>query len=346
MNKPPPSTIDDPIICFLEASASRASLRDTASYGSGLRKFHIFCEIFSIAETNRLPASFELLHSFALWAATDPGSLNPDIAASTQFEPVSDLSLRKYLSAVRAWHIAQGWPAPLSGDDHDQINWSLRGLVNLQGSQKRPVRPPVTLLMLRALRSVLKLAEPFDMCIWAMAVCAFWGLMRFGEVTVATRGAFSPAEHLTRGDVFSGRDQDGQPYAWLDLPAAKAAKPGDIQSVFLVEQGDLCPLEALCILAAVVPASTTDPLFSWRDNKGFIRPMVKTRAMDHINGILASFGWGTTFGHSFRIGGTSYFLARGVDPEIICIHGRWRSLAYEVYIRAFELVASRHLKNR
>lgn len=310
-----------------------------------MRKFHVFCDIFSIPETERLPASFQLLHSFALWAAADPESLDPGIAASTQFEPVSDSSLRKYLAAVRAWHIAQGWPAPLSEADHDRINWSLRGLTNLQGSRKRPVRPPVTIPMLRALRSALTLTEPFDACIWAIALCAFWGLMRFGEVTVATRGAFSPAKHLTRGDVFTGRDKDGQPYARLDLPAAKTAKAGDIQSIFLVEQGDLCPLEALRNLAAVVPAGAADPLFSWRDSKGTIRPMVKTRAMDHINGILASFGWGTTFGHSFHIGGASYFLAKGVDSEIIRIHGRWRSLAYEVYIRAFELVASRHLKN-
>ncbi|KIJ48733.1 hypothetical protein M422DRAFT_109094, partial [Sphaerobolus stellatus SS14] len=48
-------------------------------------------------------------------------------------------------------------------------------------------------------------------------------------------------------------------------------------------------------------------------------------------------------GHSFRIGGASYFLAQKVDPEIVQIAGRWRSLAYETYIRAFELTASRHL---
>lgn len=345
VNKPPLSTIADPIIRFLEATASRASLRDTGNYGSGLRKFHVFCDIFSIPETERLPASFQLLHSFALWAATDPDSMDPDLAASTQFEPVSDSSLRKYLAAVRAWHIAQGWPAPLSEAEHDRINWSLRGLANIQGSRKRPVRPPITLPMLRALQTALTLSKPFDACIWAMATCAFWGLMRFGEVSVVSRGAFNPTKHLTRADVFSGRDQDGQPYARLDLPAAKTAKPGDVQSVFLVEQGDLCPLEALQILATVVPAGTSDPLFSWRDDRGFTRPMVKSKAMNHINEILASFGWGTAFGHSFRIGGASYFLAKGTDPEIIRIHGRWRSLAYEVYIRAFELVASRHLRD-
>lgn len=38
-------------------------------------------------------------------------------------------------------------------------------------------------------------------------------------------------------------------------------------------------------------------------------------------------------------------LAQGVNPEIIRIAGRWKSLAYQAYIKAFELVASHHLSN-
>jgi hypothetical protein len=71
--------------------------------------------------------------------------------------------------------------------------------------------------------------------------------------------------------------------------------------------------------------------------------MVKAKAIAHINSILSVRGWGTAFGHSFRIGGASFYLSQKVDPEIVCIAGRWRSLAYEAYIRAFEQVASRHL---
>jgi hypothetical protein len=38
-------------------------------------------------------------------------------------------------------------------------------------------------------------------------------------------------------------------------------------------------------------------------------------------------------------------LSQKIDPEIIRLAGRWRSLAYEVYIRAFEQIASRHFGN-
>jgi hypothetical protein len=66
VNVPPATTISHPTIHLIAALASRSSLRDMASYGSGLRKFHIFCDIFTIPESDRLPASFPLLHSFVL----------------------------------------------------------------------------------------------------------------------------------------------------------------------------------------------------------------------------------------------------------------------------------------
>ena len=137
VNEPPPSVLNIPVIERIASLASQHTLRDTTSYGSGLRKFHIFCDVFSIPEAERLPASFPLIHSFALWAAADPGAsdLGSEFA-STHFEPVSPATVDKYLSAVRAWHLAQGWEDPLSPDEKNRISRSLRGLANLQGDRK------------------------------------------------------------------------------------------------------------------------------------------------------------------------------------------------------------------
>ncbi|KAJ7283379.1 hypothetical protein C8J57DRAFT_1054554 [Mycena rebaudengoi] len=348
VNPKPPAHLDDPLISYLASMASRASLKDTTSYGSGLRKFHLFCDIFTIPESKRLPASFETLHSFAPWAASDPDSLDPEIIANTPFETVSGKTVRKYLAAIRAWHLAQGWPPPLSDEDLNRIDWSIRGLENLQkGKRTRPLRPPITIPMLRALHTTLNLNDSFDACVWAMASCAFWGMMRFGEVSVKTRNSFNGAKHLKREDFCEGLDHDGKSYGRLDLPDAKTAQPGEIQHVYIVahtsDLKDLCPIDALHNLARVVPAGPKDPLFSWRDKKGDIRPMVKQRALDRINAILGAWGWGTAFGHSFRIGGASFYLAQKVNPEVIRMCGRWKSLAYEAYIRALELSISRHI---
>lgn len=73
--------------------------------------------------------------------------------------------------------------------------------------------------------------------------------------------------------------------------------------------------------------------------------MAKTQALECINSILMAWGWGTTFGHLFQIGGTSFYLAKKADPEIVWIAGRWKSLAYETYICAFEQISSQHMAN-
>jgi hypothetical protein len=73
--------------------------------------------------------------------------------------------------------------------------------------------------------------------------------------------------------------------------------------------------------------------------------MVKSKALARINNILEALGWGTAFGHLFQIGGGSFFLAQGVNPEIVRLASHWKSLAYEAYIRAFEQITSRHMGN-
>ena len=239
----------------------QASLWDAGGYGTGLRKFHLFCDIFSIPESACLPASFELLHSFAIWAVTDPKELSPSLSMKCPFEPVSIDAIRKYLSGVRAWHIAQGWPKQLLESNCDRVQWSLQGLRNMFGNRKCPLRPPFTIPMLWALKTLLNLEDPFEACIWAMASCAYWGMMRFGEVSVHSRASFVGMKHLKHADVLFDRDLNGMCYARLDLPAAKTAATGKIQSVFLVKQQGLCPLKALENIARVVPAGPNDPLF-------------------------------------------------------------------------------------
>jgi len=105
VNTPPASTIDNPVIHYLADLANHASLHDMGSYGSGLQKFHIFRNVFMVPKSQQLPASFQVLHSFALWAATDPESVNPLLLTHAQFEPISVNVVKKYFSAVWAWHI-------------------------------------------------------------------------------------------------------------------------------------------------------------------------------------------------------------------------------------------------
>jgi hypothetical protein len=113
------------------------------------------------------------------------------------------------------------------------------------------MHPPITIPMLHALKATLNLSDTFDACVWAIACCAFWEMMRFGEVLVKTRLDFNGTKHLKRSDAFIGFDLDGMQYAWLNLPSAKTAAPSEIQSVFITPQSNLCPIEALTNMARI-----------------------------------------------------------------------------------------------
>ena len=77
--------------------------------------------------------------------------------------------------------------------------------------------------------------------------------------------------------------------------------------------------EPLCSHASFLHSLPTYCSLGWT----FVatRPMARARAIERVNG----HGWGTTFSHSFRIGGASFYLSQKVDPVIFRLTGRWHT---------------------
>jgi len=101
INTPPPSTILNRWLHDRESMVLRASISDPTSYGAGIKKFHIFCDLFAIPEEDRLPASFELLHSLVLWAMADTAISSPSSILALHSSPISESTVRHYLAALR-----------------------------------------------------------------------------------------------------------------------------------------------------------------------------------------------------------------------------------------------------
>jgi hypothetical protein len=140
----PTSALSILILQHLAQSALQAFLKDASGYGVGLLKFHLFCNVFNIPKEDRLPASYNLLFAFVLWACSSPDPNDPVFMDSTPFKPVSVVTTRKYLSAVQAWHLAQGWPALLLIDNHKRMGYHLCGVMQQNGLHARQcmwVRP-------------------------------------------------------------------------------------------------------------------------------------------------------------------------------------------------------------
>lgn len=106
VNTLPPSTVAIPLLERLAKLAAWYSLRDTGSYGLGIRKFHVFCDIFSVPEGDRLPAAFPSFIHLRFGQSQIPSKLSN--VEDVPFEPVAPSTARKYLAAaICARHIAQ-----------------------------------------------------------------------------------------------------------------------------------------------------------------------------------------------------------------------------------------------
>ena len=159
-------TSENSLISYLLECTSEHSLRYSSSYGCGLKKFHVFCNLFSVPEEERLPTSPAILKAFALWATTDPELIDASMPSIGAFETIATNTLYKYLAAIQAWNIMQGWPPPLSEVDAKLLSFSIHGISNIQaGSQRKLLCPPMTTAQLRALQLTLSLSKPFDTCL-------------------------------------------------------------------------------------------------------------------------------------------------------------------------------------
>lgn len=344
-----PSTLPLPLFDALRQQAALSSLADPASVGAALRKFHIFCDSFGVEEEERLPTTFPILHSFALWAASSSDSLDGAFA-SNPFEPVAKRTVDGYLSGIRAWHLAHGFPPPLSVEQQTIVRFSLRGLARREGnSRRRAPRPPITLEQLEGLGKKLNLQDGFDAAVWAVALSAFFGLARLGELTVSSRKAYSPFLHTSATDLRFGEDDKGNPFALIHLPTTKTAPlgSGGQNLVLALQPTSVNPLAALQHTTIVNRLSQADQhLFAWRDKQGVARPLTRSAFLKRLGSAWQAEWGGKVFGHSFRIGGASFFLAKGCETKDVQLLGRWKSDAFHVYVRAFEMIAPQRFAMR
>ena len=171
----PPALVESAKMSITGALA----ISSKSTYGAGLLRFNQFCDRWQISESARMPASYALLCAFI---GNHKGS-------------TSGKTIKSWLSGIRAWHLSNH--APWYGDD----NWvkMARISANKEGSRhKRPLRAPVSIEHLLALRRAITITNHFHAAIWAVALVTFFGCRRLGETTVNSISSFSPNLHVLR----------------------------------------------------------------------------------------------------------------------------------------------------
>ena len=292
-------------------------------YGAGLLRFTQYCDRHAIPEGRRMPASYVLLAGFIADASCS----------------ASGKAIRNWMNGLRLWHIFNN--AEWNGK-HSWISSIIRNADKEGIVFKRPLRNPITLDHLRALRQQLDLKNPLHAAIWAIAVISFWACRRLGELLPKYTNSFDTTFHVSRATRITFYTVNSRRVVSFHLPWTKTTGPKGFDCILTATGDEFCPVDtfsnhlSLNKLGTFNEASST-PLFAYQ-NEGIFKTMDKKFFLSFTKSIFKSAGLELTHGHSYRIGGTLKLLLDGVPPETIMKIGSWSSLCFLIYWQRLEQI--------
>ena len=248
---------------------------------------------------------------------------------------MSITSLRVYLSGIRFTQIAAGLPDPgLSASP--RLHYVLRGVYRSQGPQAPNRRLPITPEVLQTLHTYWSnhraMAYHDRAMLWAACCTGFFGFLRSGEFTCSSRAAFND-DMLSPGDITVDSRQSPTMVA-VRLRRSKADPFGLGVTIHLGRTGQvICPVSAI-LAYLVLRGQERGPLFLFLDGSSLSRH----KLIVAVHEALIATGTDPAAlaqltGHSFRIGAATTAARVGMEDSLIQTLGRWRSSAYQRYIR-------------
>ena len=159
---------------------------------------------------------------------------------------------------------------------------------------------------------------------------AFFGFFRLGEITVPSEEAFDPSTHLTPSDIAID-DRDNPTLVQVYLKVSKTDQGRKGISIFLGEtRDDLCPVAAISAFLAI-RGSSAGPFFQLRGSAPLTKEFFTTR----VRSALSALGYDSSLyaSHSFRIGAATTAAEKGIEDTIIKALGRWKSDAFQAYVK-------------
>lgn len=232
-----------------------------------------------------------------------------------------------YVSALGYCHKLSGFPDPTKVFFIVQM---LKGYGKL--GSRLDSRLPITLPILhRILESSVQFCHtPYDSCLFqAMCSLAFFACMRVGELTLTTtreRGSLIQLHQLTQL-VDANQVVIALKFTFLDFKHNSNQRPF---SVVINRRNNFCPVQIILdylTLRGVRPG----PLFRLADGS----PVPRAIFIDKLSMAIKYCGLDPSRykGHSFRIGAASFAADAGMSDAQIRALGRWKSNAFQKYIR-------------
>jgi hypothetical protein len=170
--------------------------------------------------------------------------------------------------------------------------------------------------------------------------CTNTVLQRAGELSVPSRNLFDPLRHVSNA-VHIKYDTTilGVEHASFDIPWSKTSGIKGAKITITDIDDPTKPVAALRHhRAANVNVPKGAPLFTYETSDGGWEPLTKHSWLVRCNEVWVAAGFRPLLSHAFCIGSCTEMLLRGINPDIVCVQGRWKSKAFLKYWRKIQSV--------
>lgn len=295
------------------------------SYNSGVVKLHRFATVKRIDRARLLPISPVLVKQFVVWAS------RKEVEKAEEDESVKSNTLKAYIAGIKAWHMFHDETYPHHVDEAVKTLLRATKMKEARANEVERKRPPVLLEDLVTLLEVLPKRGEMGLAMLTVALVAFWGTARLGELI-----SDDEMKSLPRWNDLEWKEDRSE--VSIAIRNAKTAKPGELQFIRLCRQDSLLdPVSILEEWFAFRPRKPSEEIFSVLAGDKQKR-LGKQSTINQLRSIwngVKSKKKQLLHGHSFRIGGASLRWNLGAGREEVKRCGRWTSDAYLIYLRKF-----------
>ena len=248
-------------------------------------------------------------------------------------EGLAHQTIKVYLSAVRNLHVTAGLHDEFSKQLTPKLEMVLRGIKKEAAKTKAPrIRLPITIEVMAKIKEVLykNPTNPDNVLFLAASCLAFFGFLRCAEFTVPSQSEYNPDTHLSLQDI--AIDSIESPA--LIQVTIKQSKTDPFRTgvqMFLAKTGkEICPVSAILPYLAL-RGPTQGPLFTYQDGSYLTRQTFTTSLRRTL--LQAGIDDSNYAAHSFRIGAATTAKDAGISDVHVKMLGRWKSNAYQLYVR-------------
>jgi hypothetical protein len=299
---------------FLMSSALKPSTKKT--YTCAQQKYLIFCGIYKFEPT---PVSEETLLLYVAYLF--------DLGFKCS-------SIRVYLSAIRSLHVYSGVEYPTN---MVRLQLALKGAATQSAPpiHKLPITFSVLTKMLHAIRG------RFDVLLFnSVMTLAFFGCFRASEIVISDNRPYDASTHLSFDDLTILPKEKSM---CIYLKKSKTDVLSQGVSVYVGCSGnDVCAYCMMCkylVYRSTIPNNAPSSAL-FLDILG--NPLKKEYFLSTTRLALSMAGFNPSkfSGHSYRSGAATTAGDRGFTEWELKMMGRWKSTAYNVYLRNPKIVST------